>query len=338
MKKIAGIFLFFFVLISTSSVAGVVDKNIAVKFDLYKYITFVSVPVNLIFIVVLVIYFLKKKTTPGAGNEMSSVFYMSVPEEKGFLDKGRKNNIVKGSVFIFKISPNEKNTAYYEVMPGHESLSIIKENYYNDNFKRVCGFLDVLTANTIDFKTDRVGKAVLKRGKWIIEPRTKIQFVNKKKERNEEENDKETAPNYRKVDKKIAEQQSIPISSNDETISLPIPLEIPTNPTVKSSSFYMGIPDGGVFRSYSKSATYKPGISMFAFKEINDKKAKYKMISDAETIKFIKNTFIDNIKPACIITNLPTADTKEINTLEHGIAVFDGENWKIEKQATIKFI
>ena len=101
--------------------------------------------------------------------------------------------------------------------------------------------------------------------------------------------------------------------------------------------FYMGMPDGPVFPGYSKSPIYKTGISMFEFTEAGGNTAKFRMISDAETIKFIKNTFIDNIKPACIINNLPNTDTTKIDTTDFGIAVFEGDNWKIEKQATIKF-
>lgn len=105
-----------------------------------------------------------------------------------------------------------------------------------------------------------------------------------------------------------------------------------------NSAFYMSTPIEDFFSITSKSDEYKKGATMYKFfPNGNMTEAKFEFISDEETIKYIKNNFLEVVRPACKFENSPSANTRTVETIEKGVARLEGNNWKIVEKARIKF-
>ena len=106
--------------------------------------------------------------------------------------------------------------------------------------------------------------------------------------------------------------------------------------------FYMGMcyrEDGkDVFDIQGKRKTHVEGMTMYAFFPTGPDKATFKIISDEEVVKYFKNSYIDNFKPACLISWLPERDTSDVINIKDGTAFFNGKDWEVKTQCEIGFL
>lgn len=106
--------------------------------------------------------------------------------------------------------------------------------------------------------------------------------------------------------------------------------------------FFMSTPNSdGTFDGTQKSDSFKPTISLYKFtlESINATNASFEFYSDDFGIKDALNNPKRFIEPVCYEVNDAFVGSKKIIMQKNGLAVKQGEQWKVEKnnKAQIKY-
>jgi hypothetical protein len=106
----------------------------------------------------------------------------------------------------------------------------------------------------------------------------------------------------------------------------------------KGIEFYMGVPVENYFSINSKSYDYNPALQPYRFFQKNGfDEAQFEVISDPETIKFVRSDLMYIFNPACKMLNNATSSTNSVVTVQKGKAIYDNEKYKIIDKAVIRF-
>lgn len=156
----------------------------------------------------------------------------------------------------------------------------------------------------------------------------------------------DVTPDEKKVLDGLAERREAKLMGGTAAVSSEKTEKKDDSSLEEAPSFFAGMVEGsdgrGYFPGYAISKGYRDGVHLFNFYSKNENEAEFNFISNEHTIKFVKNTYVENMKPACIILNLPTTKTARVETVSPGKVVLDRHNsdgnWKVVEQAKIRFV
>ena len=104
----------------------------------------------------------------------------------------------------------------------------------------------------------------------------------------------------------------------------------------RSLPFFMIYPNkNGVFPQNAKRKTKEN--TTYIFYPINDKQSEFEISYDSEMLGRILNSEEAYIKPACESMNSLDFSALQITNIQKGIAVKDGNSWKVIKKAIIRY-
>lgn len=102
--------------------------------------------------------------------------------------------------------------------------------------------------------------------------------------------------------------------------------------------FFMAIPNqDGSFHAQAYSETFKPTVSLYRFNEISEGKAEFEFYPDTGGLRDALNFSSAYLTPACEELNDIRPDTKEVITVEKGLASLSDNRWIILKKTKIRY-
>lgn len=120
--------------------------------------------------------------------------------------------------------------------------------------------------------------------------------------------------------------------------------EIPLPPPVKtliSTLFYMPIPaSNGTFQGSLAEDEFKRAESVYQFEITNDEgtMATFAVHEDIATMIRALDDPDRYLKPACRSNSIPHISATKIITNENGLAIKNGDNWRVQRKAMIRYV
>lgn len=105
-----------------------------------------------------------------------------------------------------------------------------------------------------------------------------------------------------------------------------------------SKEFFMAIPNkDGSFHAHAYSESFKPTVSLYRFKEIDQGRAEFEFYPDAGGLRDALNFSSAYLEPACEELNDIRPDTQNVQTVEKGLAERMDNRWVIMKKTKIRY-
>jgi hypothetical protein len=118
----------------------------------------------------------------------------------------------------------------------------------------------------------------------------------------------------------------------------PIRTVPPIVKTARYSTIYSGGPNGDLFVNERFSESFKPDESIYAITPINDTQASVKFIADNSIHYHVINYQDNDLLPVCKIKNTVVRDEENIRHDQDGLALKEGDNWRIKEKVIVEFI
>lgn len=175
-------------------------------------------------------------------------------------------------------------------------------------------------------------------------------FTNKEKSSTETESTKDLMDEIRILSKRIKvletevkllkeqmqKENSHPVEVSDMSADSTSPKDTETDEAADSrTTIYLPAPaSDGTFDEYSDEIQI--GKSIYVLETETKERGVFSVIESKDAIATAIISTTQFLKPACKIAFSTNGIPNHIVTLEKGIAVFDGEKWKVEQKAIIK--
>lgn len=154
-----------------------------------------------------------------------------------------------------------------------------------------------------------------------------------------EQKQEQARKDMQKALKEIQEMNSLLQASLQEIPGEAAASPVPGKPASSGfKEFYMAIPNrDGSFHAQAYSATFKPTVSLYRFKEIAEGKAEFEFYPDEGGLRDALNFSSAYLEPACEELNDIRPDSKTVLTLEKGLAERIDNRWVILRKTKIRY-